>query len=493
MRILTLNPPYFKMFSRSSRSPAVTKSSTLYYPIYLSYATGVIEKEGFQVKLIDAVAMDLDIKDTVKIIREFQPHLVVVDTSTPSIYNDIKVIEAIKEVSHAFLVLVGTHVSALAEDSLKLSHAVDAVARREYDYTIRDLARVISGWQLPVSKLRDELRQVQGLSFRLDGEIIHNPDRATIDNLNDIPFVSEVYKRHLSCCIDRYFYGANLHPVMAILSGRGCPHQCTYCVYPQTITGNRYRFRSIRNVVDELEYIRNEFPKVKEIFLEDDTLTVNRDRAIELADEILKRGLKIRWSTNSRADADYETMRKIKKAGCRLLCVGFESAQQSVLDNINKHLKLERMYQFAGDAKRAGILIHGCFIVGNPGDTMGTLFKVLELAIRLKPDTAQFYPVMVYPGTKAYQWAKENGYLTTEDYSRWLTDEGLHNCVLSMPGLTQEQLVRFCDYARRRFYLNPLYVISKITQIIKQPQESGRIFRAAGALFKHLFKPWEIS
>jgi len=488
MRVLVLNPPYFRMFSRPSRSPAVTKSSTLYYPIYLSYATGVLEKEGFEVKLIDAPAMDLDTEATLKFVRQFKPQLAVVDTSTPSIYNDIKVAEAIKEACGAFTVLVGTHVSALPEDSLKLCPSIDAVIRREYDYTVRDLARVVSGWQSSFSKSRGELKEILGLSFRFAGEIIHNQDRPYIDDLNAIPFVSSVYKKHLSGCINRYFYGANLHPVMAILSGRGCPHQCTYCVYPQTITGNKYRLRDVQSVASELEYIKREFSAVREIFLEDDTLTVYPDRAIALADEILKRGLKIRWSTNSRADTDYSTLTKIKKAGCRLLCVGFESAEQGVLDNINKHLKVERMYQFVRDAKRAGILIHGCFMVGNPGDTKHSLFKVLDLAKQLKPDTAQFYPVMVYPGTKAYQWAKDSGYLTTEDYSKWLTPEGLHNCVLSMPGLSKEQLVNFCNYARRRFYFNAKYIISKIIQMIRQPQECGRILRAACALSRHILK-----
>jgi radical SAM superfamily enzyme YgiQ (UPF0313 family) len=221
---------------------------------------------------------------------------------------------------------------------------------------------------------------------------------------------------------------------------------------------------------------------------EDDTLTVNKKRAIEFAEEILRRGLKFRWSANSRADVDLETMRILKKAGARLFCVGIESGDQTVLDAMNKRLTVSRIRQFFKDAKKAGILIHGCFLVGNPNETKATLEKTLDFALELNPDTAQFFPIMIYPGTEAYKWASENNYLTTEDYREWLSQEGLHNCVISRPGLSNHELVAFCDKARQKFYTRPSYIARKFIQGLSNPQELKRLSKGALTLSKHILR-----
>jgi radical SAM superfamily enzyme YgiQ (UPF0313 family) len=240
-------------------------------------------------------------------------------------------------------------------------------------------------------------------------------------------------------------------------------------------------------VVDELTFITKELPEVKEIFLEDDTLTVNKERAIALSQGIIDRGLKITWSTNSRADADYETMRMMHKSGCRLLCVGFESGSQEILDRLQKHIRRENYLKFSDDARRAGLLIHGCFMYGNDGETRATMRETLELAKELNCDTAQFYPIMVYPGTRAYNDYKERGYITAQSYREWLTPDGQHNCVVSLPNISKEELVAFCDLSRREFYLRPRYMVSKMKQIFTHPRETKRIMRAGETLLKHLF------
>ncbi len=484
MKIVMLNPPYFPMFSRASRSPAVTKSSTLYYPFFLAYATGVLEDNGFDVELVDAPAEGLDRQKTIERIQQLKPALVVCETSTPSIENDMEIVSEIKRASSSFIVAVGTHVSALPDETLEQNPSLDAVARHEYEYTIRDLAKAIRG-----KKADTDLSGIEGLSFRKNGQIYHCPDRSFVENLDELPFVSRVYKDHLNHCMNSYFYGANLHPVVAILSGRGCPHRCAYCVYPQTMTGHRYRLRSVNNVVDELEYIKKELPNVREVFIEDDTLTVNRQRAQAISQEILNRGLKIKWSTNSRADADYETMRIMHKAGCRLLCVGFESSSQEVLDKLHKHIKQDVYMKFRTDAALAGLLLHGCFMYGNEGETYQTMRQTLELAKRLNCDSAQFYPIMIYPGTRAYDDYKKKGFITAKRYRDWLTSEGLHNCVVSLPEISGQELVGFCDFSRRQFYLRPGYILSKLTQIVTRPREAKRILRASATLMKYTFHP----
>jgi anaerobic magnesium-protoporphyrin IX monomethyl ester cyclase len=144
------------------------------------------------------------------------------------------------------------------------------------------------------------------------------------------------------------------------------------------------------------------------------------------------------------------------------------------------------MFQFMKDARKAGIFIHGCFMMGFPGETPDLARKTIDLAIRLNPDTVQFYPIMVYPGTEAYEEYKKKGWLTTLDYTQWITQNGLHNCVVRNEALSPSELVRLCDLARRKFYLRPRYILYKLFQMLEKPTEIVRTAKAARTFFKHL-------
>jgi len=485
MKILALNPPFLPKFSRESRSPAVTKSGTLYYPMWLCYAVGRLEKAGHEVRLVDAPASGLSVADVSAIARAFKPDMAVLDTSTPSIYNDISVGEALKrELPELFVTLVGVHVSALPVETLSLSPNIDAVAFGEYDETITELADKLSN-----IKNDDTLAAIRGIAFRdSNGAIWKNDARPFIEDLDSLPFVSDVYQRHLD--INPYFYGHSRHPIVVIVTGRGCPFNCTFCVVPQTLQGHRYRKRSIESIVQEFLFIRDNFPNVREIMIEDDTLTADRKRCRELSEALIATGgHRIPWSANSRADVDYDTMRLMRRAGCRLFCVGFESGEQAILDNIQKSITIEKLVDFTRDAKRAGILVHGCFMVGNRGETRETLQKTLDFAKELTPDTAQFYPIMVYPGTSDYAHFTEKGWIVSDNFRNWLTPEGLHSSVVSNPDLTYEELVEFCDRARREFYLRPSYMLAKFRQMIAYPGEAKRIIKAAFTFMRYLLHP----
>ncbi len=464
-----LNPPFTPKFSRSSRSPATTKSGTIYYPLMLSYATGVLKKKGYDVKLIDAPAAGHSLEDLLNIVKKFNPQLTIVDTSTPSIFNDIKVAEEIKKTTNTFISLVGTHVSALPEETLKLSDKVDAIVRGEYDYTIRDLAHALDE--------KKNLKSVLGLSFRNKKEIIHNPDRPYIENLDDLPFVSSVYKKYLN--IRDYFFASAEYPMIMIMTGRGCPFRCFFCNYPQVFYGRKYRLRSQKNVVAEFEYIVENFPEVKEIGIEDDTFSADLERAKKICRLLIEKRInkRIKWWANTRVNLDLETMKLMKRAGCRLIIPGYESGVQEILNKSHKGISIEQSLQFSKNAKKAGLLVHGCFIFGLPGETKETIRKTMEFAKKLNPDTAQFFPLIPYPGTEAYEWAKNKGYLLTEDYSNWLTSEGLHNTVISLPNLSSKELVEYCDQARKEFYLRKEYFFLLIKQIIFRPDERKRIFK----------------
>jgi radical SAM superfamily enzyme YgiQ (UPF0313 family) len=341
---------------------------------------------------------------------------------------------------------------------------IDGVARGEYDYTIRELALLI----------RDnrDWNQIKGISFRQGANIRHTPDRELIEDLDKLSFVSQVYEKHLN--IKKYFFAAAQYPMVMLITGRGCPFQCKWCLYPQTMYGHKYRLRTPENVFQELEYIKNNLPEVKEIGFEDDTFTADIDRCYKICDLIIKNGLRIKWWANTRATLSLEAMQIMKAAGCRLLITGFESGSQKVLDNMAKKIEVSDSLLFAKNARRAGILVHGCFVLGNIGETKRDIIETIEFALALPIDTAQFFPMFIYPGTLAYQWVVNNNYLTTKNYREWLTTEGFHRSVIDLPDIKAQEVMILCNMARKKFYLRPAYILKKIGQSALSFQEAKR-------------------
>ncbi len=475
-----VNGPFLTGFSRESRSPAVTKSGTLYYPAWLAYACGYLEQNGYEASLLDCIADRLSFEESVEKVRLASPRLVVIGTSTPSIDADADFAKAVKKVCPDTLVcLVGTHVSSTAKETLDNYPWVDMVARREYDLTMLEV----------VQRLRNgtALNDCTGLSLRIGDNIFENPDREYIQDLDSLPFASRIYKKHLN--IGNYYYGHVKYPMISIFTSRGCNAKCTYCVYPQTMFG-KFRSRSPVNIAAEFKWVAENLPEVKEVLIDDDTFTMFSEHAAEVARELIKIGNKIPWTCEARATLDFETLELMRKAGCRLIVVGFETIDQKVLNNIKKGIKQTNADKFVEAAKKAKVKIHGCFMAGNPGDTVDSLNATLNWALKNNFDTAQFFPLQVYPGTAAYDEQKNAGRLKKQPYRMWITESGMHNMTLkeSDTGLTEKQILDFCDEARRRFYLRPSYILRKSLDIFLDPVEFKKNFKGFLNIRKYLFR-----
>ena len=481
MKILYLNGPYKKLaFSRPSRSPAVTKSGTIYYPIWLAYAAGLAQQEtDYHIHLIDAVARKWDHPELLNHLQNNPADLVFCDSSTPSIEQDLATASAIKKIlPQSKIVMVGTHATATAKDLLQTNHHIDAVAQGEYDRTAIELAHALDNKQ--------SWQNITGITFRQNHEIIQTPPRDLIDNLDIFPFISKIYRDFLDP--QDYFFSAAQFPMVMIITSRGCPHRCGWCLYPQVMHRGKYRLRSAQNVAAEFEFIAREMPRIREVGIEDDLFTGNKNRLREICQLLIRQNNKLNFWCDTRVDLDYQTMALMKRAGCRLLIAGFESADQEILNNINKGTNPQSAFQFVADARRAGLLVHGCFVLGNPGETHQSMRRTLDFAKKLNPDTAQFFPMIVYPGTAMYQWAQENQYLTTQDYRNWLTEDGLHNSVVDLPGLPSQEVLRFCNQARREFYLRKGYLFKKLTQSLTNFHEAKRNVKAFSRFAKFLVK-----
>ena len=207
------------------------------------------------------------------------------------------------------------------------------------------------------------------------------------------------------------------------------------------------------------EYILKELPEIKEIFIEDDTFTVNQPRVIEFCDEIINRGLKPVWSCNTRVDLTFETMKKMKDAGCRLLVCGYESGNQEVLNEIKKGITLEQSKAFAENARKLDIKVFGCFMIGLTGDSLETIDETYKFAQSVYPDMCFFQQAVPFPGTGFYDWAKENGYLITEDYSKWLNDDGYLNCLVDYPYADHTEIEKLRDNLMSKYYFSFAYIV----------------------------------
>lgn len=486
MKICFINPPFkakYGKFSRESRSPAIGHSGVLYYPLWLIYAAALVEKNGFDVKFIDAPAKQMDFTECFSIVDKeaADASLFVLDTSTPSINSDIQFANHLKaQYLDALVVMVGTHPTATYEETLKNSKGVDIIARREYDFTILELAEC----------LRDhkDWKNVDGISFKKNEQVISTKNRKPIRDLDSIPLASKFIKEHLD--VYDYAFPAATYPAIQIFTGRGCPARCNFCVYPQVMHGHVYRKRSAENVVEEFEYIAKNFPEVKEIVIEDDTFTIDPHRVKQICTMLIEKGLnkRFRWLCNARvAGIDLETMKLMRKAGCRLIIPGVESFNQQILKNIHKDTTLEQITAYMNNAKKAGLLVHACYMVGNMGETKETMERTLQAALRFNTDTAQFFPLIPYPGTEAYKWAKENGYISGK-YDEYCHEDGTVSCVLNIPGLNADDLVKFCSYARKKYYLRPSYILHRLYMGLKDPEDMKRSLKAFGTLKKTLLK-----
>jgi len=477
MRITALNPPFLPEYSRGQRSPAVTRSGCLYYPIWLSYAVAALEQAGHEVQFIDAPAMKLDSATVLESIRGFSPSMVAVETSTPSIASDVNIADELTAMGLTVL-LVGTHPSALPEETIAMGSSFRGVVAGEYERPLLGAAEAIAG-SMP-------LEVVPGLVLRTEDGTLATPGAEPLEDLDSLPFVSGVYARHLP--VRRYSNPNALHPQVMIMGGRGCPNRCTFCVFPQTLTGHVFRARSPVNIVDEVEWVAANMPEVRAVFFEDDTMTADRERLAAIARELIQRRVNLSWSCNMRADMDFDTLLLCRKAGLRTVCVGFESGSDRMLAAMGKNLTTARMRRFASDCRRAHVRVHGCFMVGTRGETRATMEETLAFALELNPDTAQFYPLMVYPGTTAYRLACEDGCIVPASFRDWLKPDGTHNCVVRTAELSPAELVEFCDRARRKFYLRPRYLAGKFLRTVGDSDERRSVLLAFRTFRRHMLR-----
>jgi len=444
LKTLFLSPPSYEGFDggAGSRYQARREVRSFWYPTWLAQPAALVPGS----RLVDAPARGLRTEDVVPLAHQYE--LAVLHTSTPSFRSDVRVAEALKEANPNLAVgFVGAHVAVAPEASLRASWAIDFVARNEFDFTIQEVAE------------GRPLAEIDGLSFRSGDRIVHNRERATLEDMDRLPFVSEVYARDL--VIEDYFIGYLLHPYVSLYTGRGCRSRCTFCLWPQTVGGHRYRTRSPGHVAAEIRFAKQAFPQVKEYFFDDDTFTDDLPRAEAIARELSRIG--VTWSCNAKANVPYESLKVLRDHGLRLLLVGYETGSQQILNNIRKGTRVDVARRFTEDCHRLGITIHGTFIVGLPGETRETIRDTIRFAREINPHTLQVSLAAPYPGTELYQQALDNGWLSAG--TSLVSDDGVQTAALSYPHLSRVEIFEALEEFYKRFYFRPRKVLEMAVEM----------------------------
>ncbi|HAX44501.1 MAG TPA: hopanoid biosynthesis associated radical SAM protein HpnJ [Bryobacteraceae bacterium] len=458
MRTLFLNPPSFEGFDggASSRWPATREIESYWYPVWLCYPAGMLPDS----KVVDAPPHKITIEQTVAMAKDFE--LLVLFTSTPGLAVDIQMAEMMKDVNPKLKVcFVGPPVTVEPEKVLGASRAIDFVVRREFDHQIVDFAN------------GKPLEDIPNVSFRRGDGYVHNPEGGYIENLDDLPWVTKVYKRDLD--FRRYNVPFLKNPFISLYTSRGCPALCTFCLWPQTHSGHRWRLRSNEDVANEVKWALQNFDGLQEIFFDDDTFNYKGKRTIDLCEKLGP--LNFTWSCTSRVTTDYDTLKAMKEAGCRLMIVGYESGDPQILKNIKKGATVDMARRFTENAHKLGLTIHADFIVGLPGESRESIRRTVDFAKELDCETIQVSIAHPYPGTEFYDYAKKNDLI---QLNASMTDEGGHQLpTVVYPGLDRAELVDWVERFYGEYYFRPKAAWRVVRKAIFDNKERRRLYKEA--------------
>ncbi len=470
-------------------------------PLGLAYIAGVLERDGVDVKILDTIALgwreylrkwkERDIGsdkpihfglswDEIKAeIEKFSPDIVGISNSyscqSPNAHRTAEVVKSVGK--NITVVFGGAHPSAFPEEVLK-DRNVDAVAIGEGEMTMSDIVQKMG-----------QLSKVKGVAYKEKGKTKINPPGEFIYDLDSLPFPA----RHL-LPMDEYFAAKSTHggeaksPVTSMITSRGCPGNCNFCSI-HAIWGHKWRARSPKNVVDEIEHLVKKY-NVKEIHFEDDNLTLNKKRMMDICDEIEKRGLagKFRWTTPNGvmvATLDEEVITKMKAAGCYALSFGIESGSQRILKEvIRKYVPFDRLREIVRVCGKLGIETTGSFIIGLPGETKETFRETIDFAKKLNLDKASFLAATPFPGTELYNLCKEKGYIP-EDLE-WTDLRTIGSAIISTENFTKEEVLRWQKIGYREFYFRPKKMAKIFIENIKSPSSVWKM----AMRYKKFVKEW---
>src|ERR1041385_3613597 len=467
MKTLFLQTPSYDGFDggAGARYQARREIRSYWYPTWLAQLAPMVRTS----KLIAAAPHGIGFDEVRTEATQFD--LAILHSSTPTFASDMKNAARLKAAKPGIKVgLVGANIAVDPRAALTKAEAVDFVTGKDYDFTVRDVAE------------GRDFAAIPGLIYRDgNGVIQQNEARAMLMDMDELPFVTPVYKRDLK--IENYFIGYLKHPYISFYTGRGCKSRCTFCLWPQTVGGHRYRTRSVGHVVDEISWAKTALPQVKEFFFDDDTFTDDLPRAEAIAKELGKLG--VTWSCNAKANVPRKTLEVLSEKGLRLLLVGYESGNQQILHNIKKGMRIDVAERFTKDCHDLGVTIHGTFILGLPGETTKTIRETVEFAKRINPHTIQVSLAAPYPGTFLYDQAVQNGWLDAAN-AELVDEHGIQIAPLHYPHLSHKEIFDSLESFYKEFYFRPGKIAAIVGEMVRSTDMMKRRLREGIEFFQFL-------
>jgi len=467
MKVFGIVPPTGKFIREDRCQTPIRKLKTiaLRTPIDLLHATAGFEAVGCECKITDYPGEETGWDALEADLRSFQPDVLVLSITTPSLIDDMKAATLAKKVNPKIRTIAkGAHFNKLDKDSLQKYPDLDAVLRGEYEETCMEIGRG-KPWG-----------EITGMSWRNEqGELVRNPDRPLVANLDELPYPA----RHLANN-SLYIRPDTGEMQTTILTNRGCPFHCIYCLANQ-VSGTKNRYRSVENVMGEIRECVEKHG-IRNFLFRSDLFTQNKKWVITLCQAIIDSGLKIEWASNSRVDTvNPEVLGWMKKAGCWIIAFGVESGDQQTLDLIAKQAKAEDAVQAIRWVREAGIKSSAYLLLGLPWDTHETVAKQIAFGRVLDPDVLEYFYAYPFPGTPLYEICVKEGLLKDGEIPKEAYDgpavPGLH--------LSVEELKALRAKAMRSFYLRP----SKIARTLmstRSPKEFGNYLRLGFAQLRSI-------
>jgi radical SAM superfamily enzyme YgiQ (UPF0313 family) len=436
MNITLVNPPY----------PPNAHAHPPFIPLGIGYLGAVCEKNGYNVNVIDCQAEKLSLDAFRKRVAQTDADVVGMTSTTLTYKSALKVASIAKEVlPQCTTILGGCHATFWDENALKECPSIDIIVRREGELTFLEL----------LQKLKDgkSLGNIKGVTFRkADGQIVRNEDRPFIENLDDLPFPAH----HLLPLNAFHRMGKTIFP---LTTSRGCVYWCDFCTAVRMF-GRKYRMRSPKNVVDEIESLCSKYGATQFTFY-DDAFTVDPVRVEKICEEIRRRKLRIQWDCETRVDmVDRALLQKMKDAGCIAVWFGVESGSQQIIEKMHKKIKLDQTRNAYKTAREVGLMTVASVVLGFPGETEQTAWETINFVKELNPDDIGFYIATPYPGTPMYDLIKEKGWLRVTDFDRYDTATP----TFETPYLSMEKLREIRYKAHQQFYLRPMYILHMMSR-----------------------------
>jgi len=419
-------------------------------PLGLASIAAVLERQNYQVEILDANALPLSESEVTREIGNVD--IIGITAMTPFINSAIKVAKEIKKEKPGSTVIVGgAHVTVLPEETLRNVPEIDIIVRGEGEETAVELYEAL--------KSGNRLQNVRGITYRDNGGVTSNPMRPLIADLDSLPLPAyhllplHRYKLHPP-------HGRKL-PFMAMLTSRGCPYNCVFCSKP--VFGHKFRPQSPQRIAGEVEYLGEKF-KIKEIAFYDDLFTLDKKRITQLAEEFKQRDLSIPWACETRVDlVTEELLKAMKEAGCYMIAYGIESGNQTILNNLRKKITIAQVRKAIRLTHDIGIQSIGYFMLGSPGETPATIRQTIDFANYLPLDFAQFSVTIPFPGTDLYNLYLEQG-IGNENWDNFIYANlrSVSAPVFETASLSKGDLQKWNAKAYREFYLRFPYIWERL-------------------------------